>query len=335
MKKITIIGCGAVGALYGLRLHRVLGSEGLAFLVDEGRRERYGREGVIVNGERAPFRFITACEAEVQDLVIVATKNHHLEDAIAMMRPLVGAHTTILSLLNGIESDLIIIATKNHHLGAAIAMMAPLVGEHTANLSLLNGIESEEELSAAFGPSHVLYGFCVGLNSTHTGNAITYTAEGRIVFGERDNTESERVRTLSALFSRAGIASQVPDDIMVALYNKFMLNTAYNTISALLGATYRELDKDAVWRLAKAVSAEVQAVAKREGVILPDSLVEENHQIVISLGEGKTSMAQDMEAGRVTENAWFCGTVIKLGLKHAIPTPVASTLSALVEARER
>ncbi len=297
MKKITIIGCGAVGALYGLRLHRVLGSEGLAFLVDEGRRERYGREGVIINGERAPFRFITACEAEVQDLVIVATKNHHLEDAITMMRPLVGAHTTILSLLNGIES--------------------------------------EEELSAAFGPSHVLYGFCVGLNSTHTGNAITYTAEGRIVFGERDNTESERVRALSALFSRAGIASQVPDDIMVALYNKFMLNTAYNTISALLGATYRELDKDAVWRLAKAVSAEVQAVAKREGVILPDSLVEENHQIVISLGEGKTSMAQDMEAGRVTENAWFCGTVIKLGLKHAIPTPVASTLSALVEARER
>ena len=297
MKKITIIGCGAVGALYGLRLHRVLGSEGLAFLVDEGRRERYGREGVIINGERAPFRFITASEAEVQDLVIVATKNHHLEDAIAMMRPLVGAHTTILSLLNGIES--------------------------------------EEELSAAFGPSHVLYGFCVGLNSTHTGNAITYTAEGRIVFGERDNTESERVRALSALFSRAGIASQVPDDIMVALYNKFMLNTAYNTISALLGATYRELDKDAVWRLAKAVSAEVQAVAKREGVILPDSLVEENHQIVISLGEGKTSMAQDMEAGRVTENAWFCGTVIKLGLKHAIPTPVASTLSALVEARER
>ncbi len=297
MKKITIIGCGAVGALYGLRLHRVLGSEGLAFLVDEERRERYGREGVIINGERAPFRFITACEAEVQDLVIVATKNHHLEDAITMMRPLVGAHTTILSLLNGIES--------------------------------------EEELSAAFGPSHVLYGFCVGLNSTHMGNAITYTAEGRIVFGERDNTESERVRALSALFSRAGIASQVPDDIMVALYNKFMLNTAYNTISALLGATYRELDKDAVWRLAKAVSAEVQAVAKREGVILPDSLVEENHQIVISPGEGKTSMAQDMEAGRISENAWFCGTVIKLGLKHAIPTPVSSTLSALVEARER
>lgn len=296
MKKVTIIGCGAVGALYGLRLHGVLGSEGLTFLVDEARKKRYEDEGVIINGERAPFRFVTPSEAEVQDLVIVATKNHHLD--------------------------------------SAIAMMGPVVGEHTAILSLLNGIESEEELALAFGPSHVLYGFCVGLNSTHTAGTITYTAEGRIVFGERDNRESERVGALSTLFERAGIVSAVPADIMVALYNKFMLNTAYNTISALLDATYGELDKDAVWHLAQAVSAEVQAVAQREGVVLPDSLVKENHQIVISLGEGKTSMAQDMEAGRITENAWFCGTVIKLGKKHAIPTPVASTLSSLVEARQ-
>ncbi len=295
MKRITIIGCGAVGALYGIRLHERLGGEYLTFLVDAKRKERYERDGIIVNGERAPFRFVTPDEAEV--------------------------------------ADLIIIATKNHHLGSAIAMMAPLVGEHTAILSLLNGIESEAELSAAFGSSHVLYGFCVGLNSTHSGNAITYTAEGRIVFGERDNEKSERVGTLKALFDSAGIASVISDDILVALYNKFMLNTAYNTISALLDATYTELAQEAVWRLARAVSAEVQAVAKAEGVLLPDSLIEENHAIVTALGEGKTSMAQDMEAGRVTENAWFCGTVIKLGGRHGIRVPVSQTLSALIEAK--
>jgi len=297
MKKVTIIGCGAVGALYGLRLHRVLGAEGLTFLVDEGRRGRYERDGITINGERAPFRFVTSSEADVPDLIIVATKNHHLGDAIAQM--------------------------------------GPLVAEHTAILSLLNGIESEGELAAAFGASHILYGFCVGLNSTHQGNAITYTAEGRIVFGERDNRRSERVVALGALFERAGIASVVPDDILVALYNKFMLNTAYNTISALLGATYAELASPSVYHLARAVSAEVQAVAKAEGVLLADSLVEENHQIVTALGGAKTSMAQDMEAGRVTENAWFCGTVIKLGKKHSIATPVCSTLSSLVEAKER
>ena len=295
MKNITIIGCGAVGALYGLPLHTLLGGDHLTFLVDAERKARYEEEGIFINGERAPFRFVTADESEV--------------------------------------SDLIIIATKNHHLGAAIAMMAPLVGEHTAILSLLNGIESEGELTRAFGPSHVLYGFCVGLNSTHSANAITYTTEGRIVFGEKDNEKSERVLALKALFERAGIASVVPKDILVSLYNKFMLNTAYNTISALLDATYGELATEPVWRLARAVSREVQAVAKAEGVLLPDSLIEENHAIVTSLGSGKTSMAQDMEAGRVTENAWFCGTVIKLGIQHGILTPVSETLSALIEAK--
>ncbi|MCK9548700.1 MAG: ketopantoate reductase family protein, partial [Sphaerochaeta sp.] len=68
MKKVTIIGCGAVGALYGLRLHRVLGAEGLTFLVDEGRRRRYERDGITINGERAPFRFVTSSEADVPDL---------------------------------------------------------------------------------------------------------------------------------------------------------------------------------------------------------------------------------------------------------------------------
>lgn len=296
MKRVAIIGCGAVGALYGRRLFDVLGRTGLVFLVDQARKGRYERDGIFINGERAPFRFAMPSEIEVQDLVIVATKNHHLKEAIAMMAPLVGEHTTILSLLNGIES--------------------------------------EEELGRAFGPSHVLYGFCVGLNSTHIDNAITYTAEGRIVFGERSNERTERIEALASLFERASIAYQVPDDILVSLYNKFMLNTAYNTISALLGATYDELDNDAVWRLAKAVSSEVQAVAKAQGVILADSLVAENHRIVTSLGSGKTSMAQDMEAGRITENAWFCGTVIKLGTQYSIPTPVAETLSSLIEAHQ-
>jgi 2-dehydropantoate 2-reductase len=296
MKKILIIGSGAVGALYGIRLHTVLGPQNVSFLVDEERKERYGRDGIFINGERAPFRFVTPKESQVQDLVIVATKNHHLDEVIGMMGSSVGPQTTILSLLNGIES--------------------------------------EEELTKAFGKEHILYAFAVGLNSTHVGNTITYTAEGRIVFGERDNRHSVRVEAIADLFRRAGIAAVVPQNIMVELYNKFMLNTAYNTISSLLGATYRQLDSEPVWRLAQAVCKEVQAVANKEGVVLDDALIEQNHKIVTSLGEGKTSMAQDMEAGRLTENQWFCGTVIKLGKKHDIPTPVCQTLNDLVEARQ-
>jgi 2-dehydropantoate 2-reductase len=296
MKNVTIIGCGAVGALYGLRLHSLLGEKGLTFLVDETRKERYERSRLTINGEKAPFRFITPGEAKKSDLVIVATKNHHLSEVIDLMDPVVGEHTTILSLLNGIES--------------------------------------EEALSEAFGSEHLIYGFAIGLNSTNIDNAVTYTAEGRIVFGEKDNSESDRILAIKALFDRAGIASVIAPDILVALYNKFMLNTVYNTISGVLGATYEELKSDAVWRLAQAVAEEVRAVSALEGVDLPLELVAENHQIVTALGAGKTSMAQDMEAGRVTENAWFCGTVVRLGEKHSLPTPVCATLSDLVEAYE-
>lgn len=297
MKHIAILGCGAVGALYGLRLHNLLGKEHVCFLVDEERKKRYTQEGIYLNDQIAPFQYCTSKEAPVADLIILATKNHHLTDAISMLQPVVGPETAILSLLNGIES--------------------------------------ERELSKAFGKEKVLYSFAVGLNSTHIGNRITYTKEGRIVFGEKNNEKTERVKEISALFDRAGISYLVPENIERELWNKFMLNTAYNTLSGLLSATYGDLDQDPVWNLAQKVCKEVQSVAKAEGILLPDSLIEENHRIVTSLGfAGKTSMCQDMDAGRKTENQWFCGTVIKLGKVHGIPTPTCEVLSALVEARE-
>ena len=297
MKNITLIGCGAVGALYGLRLHNLLGREQVCFLVDEKRKKRYEREGIFLNGQRAPFRYCTPEEAKPADLIILATKNHHLEDAIGLMKSSIGPDTAILSLLNGIES--------------------------------------EQILAAEFGQEKVLYSFAVGLNSTHTGNAITYTAEGRIVFGEKDNKASKRVTAIADLFEKAGISYLIPEDIQLEMWNKFMLNTTYNTISSLLYATYADFDQSAVLELAHLICREVQMVAAKEGVLLPDSLIEQNHRIVCSLGsEGKTSMCQDMEAGRKTENAWFCGTVIKLGEKHGIATPTCKALSLLVQAKE-
>ncbi|MGE4453839.1 MAG: ketopantoate reductase family protein [Sphaerochaeta sp.] len=297
MKQITILGCGAVGALYGLRLYNLLGSKHVCFLVDEERKKRYTQEGIFLNGERAPFHFCTPQEANVSDLVILATKNHHLGDAISMLKPVVGPNTTILSLLNGIES--------------------------------------ERELAKAFGKEKILYSFAVGLNSTHVGNHITYTKEGRIVFGEKSNEKTERIKEISALFASAGISYVVPENIERELWNKFMLNTAYNTISGLLSATYGDLDQEPVWSLAQKVCREVQAVAKAEGVVLSDELIEENHRIVTSLGfKGKTSMCQDMDAGKKTENQWFSGTVVKLGKLHGIDTTTCEVLSSLVEARE-
>ena len=297
MKKITIIGSGAVGAMYGLRLHQLLGKENVVFLADEQRRKRYAEEALFLNGEKVDFTFVDPKDAKKSDLVILATKNLQLEEAV-----------------------------KQIHLA---------VGEHTVILSLLNGIESEEKLSQIYGKAHVLYGFAVGLNSTHVGNRIDFSEEGRIVLGEKDNSKSERIEAICSLFKRAHINYVVPDDIRLELWKKFMLNTAFNTISALCRATYGDLKQESVKKLAWDASKEVQAVGQKEGVFLTDAMIEQNFQIVTSLGfEGKTSMCQDMEAGRETENNWFCSAVVRLGEKHAIPTPTCEILSLLVEASE-
>lgn len=297
MKTVTIIGSGAVGAMYGLRLRNLLGKENVIFLADENRRERYAAQPIYLNSERADFTFVDPKDAQVSDLVILATKNLQLEEAV---RQIEGA-----------------------------------VGENTVILSLLNGIESEERLSEAFGSEHVLYGFAVGLNSTHVGNRIDFSEEGRIVFGEKDNNRSERIEAICSLFKRAHIAYVVPQDIRLEQWKKFMLNTAFNTISALCKATYGDLKQDSVKALAWKASKEVQAVGQKEGVFLSDAMIEDNYAIVTALGyEGKTSMCQDMEAQRKTENGWFCSAVVRLGEKHAIPTPTCEVLSLLVEASE-
>ncbi len=297
MNKITIIGSGAVGAMYGLRLNQLLGKEHVVFLADKQRRERYASEGLYLNGKRVDFTFIDPNEAKESDLVIIATKNLQLEEAVKQIQGSVGAHTAILSLLNGIDS--------------------------------------EQKLSEVYGKEHVLYGFAVGLNSTHVGNHIDFSEEGRIVFGEKDNSRSGRIEAICSLFDRAHITYVVPEDIRLELWKKFMLNTAFNTISALCRATYGDLKQDSVRTLAWQTSKEVQAVGEKEGVFLSDAMIEQNYQIVTSLGfEGKTSMCQDMEAGRKTENNWFCSAVVRLGQKHAIATPTCELLSLLVEASE-
>ncbi|MDY0289037.1 MAG: ketopantoate reductase family protein [Sphaerochaeta sp.] len=297
MKTVTIIGSGAVGAMYGLRLRNLLGKENVIFLADENRRARYAKEPLYLNGKRADFTFVDPKDAQASDLVILATKNLQLEEAVRQIECAVGEGTVILSLLNGIESEV--------------------------------------RLSEAYGEAHVLYAFAVGLNSTHVGNNIDFSEEGRIVFGEKDNSSSGRVQAICSLFERSLIRYVVPKDIRVELWKKFMLNTAFNTISALCRATYGDLKQESVKTLAWRASKEVQAVGEKEGVFLTDAMIEDNYAIVTALGyDGKTSMCQDMEAQRKTENGWFCSAVVRLGKKHVIPTPTCEVLSLLVEASE-
>lgn len=300
IQKISIIGAGAVGALYAYRLQEAFGTENARLIADASRKARYDRDGFLLNGKRVDFTIVTPdMEVEPADLVILATKNLQLEEAVASIAKHVGSRTMILSLLNGIES--------------------------------------EQRLAKTYGAEHMLWGFVTGLNSVHEGNSITFTQEGIIIFGENDNARTERTEALSEALARAHINCRIPGDIHHEMWWKFMLNTGYNTLSAICRANYGDCNAIAAFRdCVTMVFDEVVRVAAAEGVFFTEEDVERIHATLAPLShDGKTSMLQDIEVGRPTENNWFCGTVSRLGRKHGVQTPVCDFLSKLTQASEQ
>ena len=229
-------------------------------------------------------------------------------------------------------ADLLIFAVKNFSLEDAADEASPFV------LSLLNGIEAEEKLSERFGAEKVLYGFITDLSSVHDGTETTcFSGGGNIVFSEKDNTRSARVEEIAALFDEAGQRYTIPENIMHEKWWKFMLNTCFNTLSAILIADYAAISSNSDFiRAVRLEAREVQTVAKKEGVIITQDDIEEMIRRVTALQDhGKTSMLQDVLSHRETENRYFAGAVSRLGKKHSVETPISDFLSILLEAKRR
>ena len=292
--KVRIIGAGAVGAVVADRLS---GTADTAFIAEEERKERYS-QGLMLNGRTLSVPVLTPSVAGTADLIIFAVKNFSLDDAMETA--------------------------------------APFVGEETVIMSLLNGIEAEERLSGRFGEEHVIPAFITDLSSVHSGLETTcFSDGGRIVFGEKDGSITERVVRIRDLFESAGQRFTVPDDILHEKWWKFMLNTCFNTLSAILDADYAAISSSRDFiRAVRLVAREVQQVASREGVRLTQEDVESMITHVTALRDhGRTSMLQDVGAGRETENRYFAGAVSRLGKKHSVPVPVCDFIQILLEAR--
>ena len=157
------------------------------------------------------------------------------------------------------------------------------------------------------------------------GTRVTYTTQGRIFFGEAKNPAmTERVRRIHDLFDRAGIAHVIPPDMIRSLWFKFMVNVGANQTSAVLRADYGALRTSPEARaLMESAMREIIALAGALKVDLSEKDIGEWYKVLEGLSaEGKTSMFQDVEAGRKTEVEMLAGTVIALGKRHGVATPV-------------
>lgn len=299
LRRVAIVGAGAVGAAYAERFD-ALDRDHLEVIAGGERRERLLASGLVVNGRRFAVRCVAPEEAAPADLLLFAVKQHHLAEAIADARGAVGPETIVLSLLNGISS--------------------------------------EEELARAYGADHVLPAFVIGNDVVREGGSIRYTRLGKLVFGAPSNDPADpRVRAVAELLERAAIPYEVPADLRREQWWKWMINVAVNQVSALLRAPYGAFATvPEVRSLARAAALEVAALAPREGVALGPEDVDRIFPVLATLApDGKTSMLQDVEAGRKTEVDAFAGTVVALGKRHGVPTPVNELLGTALAALER
>lgn len=297
---ITLIGLGAIGSIYG-NLLRQVNDVNLRVLVDTERKSRYEAEGVYVNGERVPFVFINPGEVTVPaDLIIVSVKYNHLPQAIQDIH--------------------------NH------------VGENTMIMSLLNGITSEEEIANIYGDEKVIYAISNGIDATREGNGVYCSNPGKISFGKKTNeTISPQLLAIKECFDRASIRNDIPLDMEQVLWYKFMINVGINQTSAVTRATYGVFQKVSYAKeIAKEAMMEVVQLAQAQNVLLKEEDIEVFFDTIISglSEEGKPSMLQDIEAGRLTEVPMFSQKVIDLGQKLQIKTPVNELLFRIIKTLE-
>ncbi|MGE5583638.1 MAG: ketopantoate reductase family protein [Bacillota bacterium] len=300
IQKVYLSGLGAIGSSYASRLVE-WEPDSLAVIAGKERIDRYRRNGITVNGKSYSFRFVAPEAAEgPADLILIAVKQHHLEQCLKDIRNFVGPKTVILSLLNGITS--------------------------------------EEIIGREYGMEKMLYSFVVGTDAVREGTSTSFSMLGTIVFGEKNNTVySEKVTAVKELFDRAGIPYKIPEDMLRELWWKFMLNVGINQTSAVLKAPYRIFQQIGEAReLMVMASREVIALSRKIGLNLQEEDIDSYIKVIDTLApEGKTSMLQDVEAKRRTEVEIFAGTVIQLGRRYGVDTPVNEVLYRMIRTLEQ
>jgi 2-dehydropantoate 2-reductase len=301
IKKVSIIGLGALGILFGNHFAKKMPKETVRIIADRERIKKYRSEDVYCNGEPCAFNYVTPEEpCEPADLLIFSVKYEGLHDAIQAVR---------------------------HH-----------VGKDTIILSALNGITSEGIIGQVYGMDKILYSVAQGMDAVKVGNKLTYDHMGMLCFGDQEpGITSDKVKNVAAFFDKIDFPYEVDTNMNKRLWGKFMLNVGVNQTVAVYKSNYGEIQRDGEARETMiAAMREVITLSEYEGINLTEADLNYWLSVLATLSpEGKPSMAQDLEARRYSEVALFAGAVLEMGEKHRLPTPVNKKLFDTIKSIER
>ncbi|OUQ28452.1 ketopantoate reductase family protein [Massilimicrobiota sp. An134] len=299
MDEIAIIGAGAVGAAYGS-----------VFI-----KNNIQKFSFVANGERA---------------------NRLLKNGIKVNNEVL--YPNVSTGENHGKIKLLLVLVKNYSLESSIEDIQSVIDDNTIILSLLNGVTAVDFLKEKFPNNKVLYGIVMRTDANRIDDNITFQTLGEIQFGEEENIEfSDDVKYVIDIFEKNKIKYHVYEDMVRMLWRKWMVNIGANQISLLTQAKFKYFGEfPEIKKALNCAMQEIVDIAKKKEIHLTTKDKDDMIEVLIHYPpEKKTSMLQDLEAGRKTEIDYFGGTVMKLGKECGVPTPVNEILYYIVKAREK
>jgi 2-dehydropantoate 2-reductase len=319
--KICIFGAGAIGGYMAVKLVQAgvdvsIVARGAHLAAIQSRGLTLVEEGA--DPVTVPVRAsANAADLGVQDYVIVTLKAHSVPPVVGAMQPLIGPDTTIVSGVNGVPWWYF------HKIGG------PLEGTR------LRSVDPGDVQWNGFGPDRVLGCVVYPAAEVSEPGVIRHIEGNRFSLGEPDGSKSDRATALSQVLQSAGLKAPVRPRLRDELWVKLWGNLSFNPISALTHATLDVLCTDPGTRdVARRMMIEAQAVAEKLGVSFPID-VDRRIEGGAAVGAHRTSMLQDLDAGRPMEIDALVASVQELGRITETPTATIDTVLALVALRGR
>lgn len=232
--------------------------------------------------------------------------------------------------------DLLIVCLKYGALPGALESIRAIVGEHTIVMSLMNGVDSEEIIAEAIGASHMIYSV-IKVASHKEGGGYYFVPETTIgiIFGELQAPyDSERVQAIEALFADTGIHYRSTEFAQEEMWSKFRLNVCNNLPQAILGAGVGcYTDSEHMKAISDGLRNELETIAAAKGIDMSKIEASSKHGSPVR-ASAKFSTLQDIEAGRHTEIDMFSGALMRMGKELGIPTPYNEYTYHMIKALE-
>ena len=311
LRSVTVVGAGAVGGWIAAKL--AFAGRSVSVLARAETLESIRSEGLLLTeGGETQRTVVTASDDASQlgpqDLLILAVKAPALADAAEAARPMIGSCTLILPMLNGVPWWF---------------MREPL-----------RSVDPDGRIAAALPIDRVIGCVVHASCSRAAANAVLVKHADRLILGEPEGGSSERVAALAALFQAAGIATERSDDVRRAIWYKLWGNATLNPLSALTRATAdRLLEDKAIRAFMLEGMAELAAIGASAGCPIEES-GEDRLAVTARLGAFKTSMLQDVEAGRPIELEALVGAPREIAARAGVPTPALDLIHAMTRQLE-